>query len=74
MQPGHYTARLTIPPVLNSGAYTISLWIGSAYVDYIWEDSPITFRLDGPTDNRTERLLQLGLQWQVDRTEKMTNG
>jgi hypothetical protein len=68
VQPGHYVARLPVPPVLNAGDYLLSLWVGSAYEDYIWEDNPITFRLDGPTDNRTERLLQLSLRWQVQRT------
>jgi ABC-type polysaccharide/polyol phosphate transport system ATPase subunit len=68
VQPGHYTARLPIPPVLNAGEYALSLWAGSAYEDFVWEDNPITFRLDGPTHNRNARLLQLSLRWQVHRT------
>jgi ABC-2 type transport system ATP-binding protein/lipopolysaccharide transport system ATP-binding protein len=68
VQPGHYTARLAVPPVLNTGEYTVSIWIGSAYEDFVWEDSPVTFRLEGPTGNRSERLLQLLLRWQVQRT------
>jgi ABC-type polysaccharide/polyol phosphate transport system ATPase subunit len=69
VQPGHYTARLTIPPVLNSGEYGLSIWIGTAYEDFIWEEGPVRFRLDGPTDNRTERILQLRLPWRVVRLE-----
>jgi ABC-2 type transport system ATP-binding protein/lipopolysaccharide transport system ATP-binding protein len=63
--PGTYTAELTIPPVLNVGEYSLSIWMGSAYDDYVWEDSPVTFRLDGETKNRDERLLQLSLGWNV---------
>ena len=67
--PGTYTAQLEVPPVLNVGEYSLSVWIGSAYDDYVWADGPITFRLDGGTSNRDERLLQMSLPWSVRRDE-----
>jgi ABC-type polysaccharide/polyol phosphate transport system ATPase subunit len=71
-EPGDYVARLTVPPVLNTGEYSLSLWIGSAYEDFVWEDSPITFRLDGPNGNRADRALQLASRWEVTRTPAPT--
>jgi len=68
VQPGTYVAYLTVPPVLNSGEYSVSLWIGSAYEDFVWEDAPLTFRLEGTTANRAERALQLALRWKVQWT------
>jgi hypothetical protein len=69
IHPGRYTARLEVPPVLNVGEYSLSIWMGSAYEDFVWEDSPITFRLNGDTSNRDERLLQLSLPWRVHPDE-----
>jgi ABC-2 type transport system ATP-binding protein/lipopolysaccharide transport system ATP-binding protein len=63
--PGSYTARLEVPPVLNVGDYTVSLWFGDAYQDLVWEEAALRFRLHGSAHNRTNRLLQLGLSWQV---------
>ena len=71
--PGTYTAQLEVPPVLNVGEYSLSVWIGSAYDDYVWADGPITFRLDGGTSNRDERLLQMSLPWSVRRERGLTS-
>jgi ABC-2 type transport system ATP-binding protein/lipopolysaccharide transport system ATP-binding protein len=63
--PGRYIGRLTIPPVLNAGEYSVAIWIGTAYQTFVWLDSPVTFRLEGDTQNRPERIVQLGLRWDV---------
>jgi ABC-type polysaccharide/polyol phosphate transport system ATPase subunit len=68
LEPGTYIARLTVPPVLNTGEYSVGLWIGSAYEDFVSEESLLTFRLDGSAANRAERTLQLALRWVVQPT------
>jgi len=65
-QPGTYTARLPIPPVLNVGDYSVSIWLGSAYEEFVWEEHALRFHLEGQTNNRPDRLLNLGLRWRTD--------
>jgi ABC-2 type transport system ATP-binding protein/lipopolysaccharide transport system ATP-binding protein len=60
---GRYRLRLTIPSVLNAGDYTLGLWIGTPYDTLVWAETVLTFRLEGSTQGRPERALQLGLQW-----------
>ncbi len=64
--PGEFVARLTIPPVLNVGDYVIGVWMGSAYVTtLLFEDDALHVRLDGTTRQRPDRMMQLGLSWEV---------
>jgi ABC-2 type transport system ATP-binding protein/lipopolysaccharide transport system ATP-binding protein len=63
---GKYHLRLTVPPVLNAGEYTLSLWIGTPYETFVWADSLVTFRLEGSSNGRPERILQLALPWSTD--------
>lgn len=66
--PGAYRARLTIPPVLNAGDYTVGVWIGSSHDTLAWENEVLAFRLEGSANGRSERVLQLSLAWHVHRS------
>jgi ABC-2 type transport system ATP-binding protein/lipopolysaccharide transport system ATP-binding protein len=63
--PGVHRARLTVPPILGVGDYRIAVWIGSAYEDFVWEEEALSFRLEGVTNGRADRLVQLEDAWDV---------
>jgi len=65
LAPGVHRARLTVPPILGVGDYRISVWIGSAYEDFVWEEEALSFRLEGVTNGRPDRLIQLEDAWDV---------
>ncbi|MGI8721960.1 MAG: ABC transporter ATP-binding protein [Geodermatophilaceae bacterium] len=71
-KPGRYRARLRVPPILATGEYTVGVWMGSAYESVLWQDDALQFRLEGSMRGRPERVLQLGLGWQVDMQEHPT--
>ena len=60
---GTYRLRVSVPPVLNAGDYTLGLWIGTPFETFVWAEAVLTFRLEGSTHGRPERALQLGLRW-----------
>jgi ABC-2 type transport system ATP-binding protein/lipopolysaccharide transport system ATP-binding protein len=64
-EPGLYVARMTVPPVLTVGDYTVGVWIGSAYESLLWRDDAVIFGLSGHDGNRPERVVQLGLGFDV---------
>lgn len=64
-EPGEYVARITVPPVLAVGDYAAGLWIGSAYETHVYEEDALRFRLEGSTKGRADRVVQLGLGWDV---------
>ncbi len=64
-EPGQYTARLVVPPVLNVGDYTVGLWMGTGYEEVFWRNELLNFRLEGDSQGRSERVLQLNLRWEV---------
>ena len=61
-------ARVAVPPVLPAGEYSVSAWVGTAYETVAWEADALGFRLEGGS-NRSDRLLQLDLPWDVRRVE-----
>lgn len=69
IEPGTYEARLSIPPVLNTGDYAVSFWMGAPHEDYVWEEQALRFRLEGDSANRPRRVLNLGLQWNVQTVD-----
>jgi ABC-type polysaccharide/polyol phosphate transport system ATPase subunit len=74
-EPGEYVARVTVPPVLAVGDYAAGIWIGSAYETHVYEEDVLRFRLEGATKGRADRVLQLGLAWDVERTgERLASG
>ena len=64
-QPGRFTARLMVPPVLNVGDYSLGLWLGTGYEELLWRNELLNFRLEGDSQGRSERILQLNLGWQL---------
>lgn len=64
--PGRYRLSVVVPPVLNTGDYSLGLWIGTAYDTYVWAESAILLHLEGETHGRPERNMQLGLRWDVE--------
>jgi ABC-type polysaccharide/polyol phosphate transport system ATPase subunit len=67
--PGEYIARVSIPPLLAAGDYIAGLWIGSAYETILHEDDVLHFGLEGGGNGRAERILKLGLPWDVRRVD-----
>jgi ABC-2 type transport system ATP-binding protein/lipopolysaccharide transport system ATP-binding protein len=64
---GRYRAALTVPPMLRAGEYTVTLWAGSAYETLVWEEHALTFRLLGNPGDHSNRLLDLGLPFRLER-------
>jgi hypothetical protein len=62
---GEYVARIEIPPVLAVGEYIAGLWLGSQYEQLFYEDDVVRFRLDGRDHGRPNRVVALGLAWDV---------
>ena len=60
-EPGRYVARLTVPPVLTVGDYTVGIWVGSAYETLLWRDEAVVFGLTGHDGGRPERVVDLSL-------------
>jgi ABC-type polysaccharide/polyol phosphate transport system ATPase subunit len=65
-EPGEYVARVEVPPVLPAGEYSVSAWVGTAYETIAWEADALGLRLEGGS-SRSDRLLELGLPWDVQR-------
>jgi ABC-2 type transport system ATP-binding protein/lipopolysaccharide transport system ATP-binding protein len=63
--PGAYCAELQVPPVLNVGEFTVSLWIGTMHEDLIHEPVAVSFTLGGSGLDRPDRLFALGLPFVV---------
>jgi ABC-type polysaccharide/polyol phosphate transport system ATPase subunit len=62
---GRFTARLTVPPLLNVGNFSVGVWMGTGFEELFWRDDVLSFRLEGDTQARTERLLQLSIPWEM---------
>jgi ABC-2 type transport system ATP-binding protein/lipopolysaccharide transport system ATP-binding protein len=62
---GEYIARVELPPILNPGDYTVSVFIGTAHDTFVWEEQILQFRLEGDAQQRPDRVLQLSLPWKV---------
>jgi ABC-2 type transport system ATP-binding protein/lipopolysaccharide transport system ATP-binding protein len=71
--PGEYVARVVIPPLLNVGEYTVAFWLGSAYEDLAYVEDALTFRLEGATMGRPDRIVQMHLDWDVARVGASTS-
>ena len=62
---GRFTARLTVPALLNVGNFSVGVWMGTGFEELFWRDDVLSFRLEGDTQARTERLLQLSIPWEM---------
>ena len=63
---GRHRARLTVPPLLNVGEFTVGLWVGSAHEDLLDEPAAATFRLFGHDRGRPDRVLVADLPFAVE--------
>jgi ABC-type polysaccharide/polyol phosphate transport system ATPase subunit len=62
---GRYHVRMAVPPVLNAGDYTVGVWCGTAFEQYLDEPAAAAFSLEGSTMMRPDRLVVLELPWQA---------
>lgn len=69
---GDYLVEVTVPPVLAVGEYVVGTWVGSSYDTFVYEDDVLRFRLEGDTQGRPERVVQLGLPFTVRRMGDVT--
>jgi ABC-2 type transport system ATP-binding protein/lipopolysaccharide transport system ATP-binding protein len=67
--PGEYTARLAIPSILNAGDYVVGVWVGTDFEEFFWLETAATVHLEGAANGRADRVVQLGLPWEVAPTE-----
>jgi ABC-type polysaccharide/polyol phosphate transport system ATPase subunit len=66
-EPGDYVARVSVPPILNPGDYSLGFYFGSPYGGIVSEEDVVRFRLEGNSRGRDGRLVQLNLPWELER-------
>ncbi len=66
---GRHRFRCPLPPILTPGEYVVGIWLGTAYETMQYDDSVLTFSIDGDDAGRPTRLLKLGDQWQTERLD-----
>jgi hypothetical protein len=62
---GRYHVRMGVPAVLNAGSYSVGIWCGTSFEQYVDEPSAATFSLEGSVMDRPDRLVVLELPWQA---------
>jgi ABC-2 type transport system ATP-binding protein/lipopolysaccharide transport system ATP-binding protein len=65
---GRYRVRCSLPPILTSGEYTASVWLGSTYDTLDHYENAVLFTIDGE-DDRPRRHLRLDAPWDIVRIE-----
>jgi lipopolysaccharide transport system ATP-binding protein len=68
-EAGEYVARVAIPPVLGVGEYGAGFWIGTQFETFQYEPEALRFHLQGEHMGRPDRIVQLGIDWDVERVE-----
>ena len=66
LRVGHHRARLSIPPLLNVGEFTVGVWLGTAHEELLDEPAAATFRLFGHDRGRPDRVLVTELRFTVE--------
>jgi ABC-type polysaccharide/polyol phosphate transport system ATPase subunit len=67
--PGRYRLHCELPPVLTPGEYVISIWLGTSYENMELHEAVVAFSVEGDDLGRMQRLVKLGVDWRVERTE-----
>jgi ABC-2 type transport system ATP-binding protein/lipopolysaccharide transport system ATP-binding protein len=62
---GRYRVRMAVPAVLNTGSYTVGVWCGTSFEQYLDEPAAAAFSLEGSAMDRPDRLVVLELPWQA---------
>lgn len=69
---GTHRLRCRLPPMLAPGEYTLGVWLGTAYEEFEQYEHAVSFRVEGEDEVSGRRLLRLGAQWDVERTDATT--
>ncbi|MGY1831670.1 ABC transporter ATP-binding protein [Geodermatophilus sp. SYSU D01180] len=67
---GKHEVALEIPPVLAHGDYTVGVWLGTPHEDVQHERSALGFTLHGEESVQRDRVVVLGLPFQVRRLDQ----
>jgi ABC-2 type transport system ATP-binding protein/lipopolysaccharide transport system ATP-binding protein len=65
LEPGEYVARLQIPSLLNAGDYVVGVWLGTDFETFAFAEQAVTVHLEGSTHGRPDRVVQLGLPFDI---------
>jgi ABC-type polysaccharide/polyol phosphate transport system ATPase subunit len=63
---GRQRVRLSVPPILNVGDFTVGLWLGTAHEDLLDEPAAATFSLHGHDRGRPDRVVVARLPFSVE--------
>jgi len=61
--PGTYDLRMSLPPVLPPGEYTLGAWLGTNYEEFEQHEHAVAFSVEGSDGGVPDRLVRLGLAW-----------
>jgi ABC-type polysaccharide/polyol phosphate transport system ATPase subunit len=67
--PGTYELRMSLPPVLPPGDYSLGVWLGTNYEELEHHEHAVRFTVEGSDGGIPARLIRLGLQWSTARRE-----
>jgi ABC-type polysaccharide/polyol phosphate transport system ATPase subunit len=65
--PGSYRVEVVIPPLLNTGDYSVGLWFGTPHEEFLAEPSAAIFSVHGGDPTRSDRIVALKLPFAVHR-------
>ncbi len=64
--PGRHRFRCPVPAIFTPGEYVVGAWLGTAYETMQYDDSLLSFSIDGDDAERPHRRLHLRTPWAVD--------
>jgi ABC-type polysaccharide/polyol phosphate transport system ATPase subunit len=67
--PGTYQLRMSLPPVLPPGEYTLGAWLGTTYEKLEHHQHAVSFTVEGSHGVSARRLVRLHLPWTATRTD-----
>ena len=62
---GTHSVELAVPALLNTGDYTVGVWIGTSTLDLVDEPAVASFTVEGSDGGRPDRAVVLGLPFTV---------
>ena len=70
-EPGSHRVAVTVPPILAAGRYSLEIWIGTDFEDFVWREV-LSIRVMPRHDDRQEqvdrpRVVQPRIQWEFHR-------
>jgi ABC-type polysaccharide/polyol phosphate transport system ATPase subunit len=63
---GRHRWRCPVPPIFAPGEYVVGVWLGTAYETMQFDDSVLSFSIEGDDAGRPSRLLRFGNRWELD--------